>query len=1024
MKKPASASARAKRIAQACPEWLGQIAAQVGEGVAVADLKGQLIFANRAWARMHGYSVRELVGKHLRIGHTARQLRDEVAPFNRKVMKLGKWTGEVGHARKDGTEFMTEMTTTVFRGPKRKPIGIIGFARDITGRKNTENALRESEEKHRTMIETAHDIIWTLDLHGNVTYVNRRGEEITNYKIPGIIGKEYSFKVMKEDLPKVKDAVLQTLQGKPQSFEAGIYLPDDSILYLSVNQAPLYQNGTIIGAACFGRDITGRKTAEQALRASEEFSRSIIENSPIGFAVRNKQGQLLMYNKAWVRIWAMTPERIARHTREITGASFAQLFDHLGPYFDQVKNIFTSGGSLFIPELRIETPSPGSARWIRQYYYTIHDHRGEVERIVTLTDDITERKTAEEQLRESEGRYQTLAQISPVGIFRTDAAGSTTFVNPRWCEISGLPAPDAMGAGWLSAVHPDDREKIINGWRKSVSAQNVPPAEYRFARPDGSTSWVMGQAVPERNEQDRIVGYVGTITDITERKRTEQQLMESEVNYRQIFDGIVEGIYRTTPDGRILMANPALIRMLGYDTLEELLRVNLEREGYADPDSRRRLLEMLDRDGEVWGYQSQWRRKNGAVIIISENARAVKAIDGAVQYYEGSVEDITEHVQADLSLLDEKNKLAQLFEVSLSVARAGSIQEQLDLTMAGMANLSLFNRMVIVLKDDQGRNTHVAQIGITGPEVELIKSAPPVSEEARAKILNQKYRISNSFLIPHDDRDVQRQFSLKIATDRQSHGEWDSADNLLVPMMIKGKLIGYLTVDDPRDGRIPSLEVVRLLELYANQAAISIDNMRLYQDLEQSYYDTLKAFVAAMEAKDPYTKGHSKNVQRYALKIARHLGLPEDRIRLIDFSSLLHDIGKMGVKEDILSKPAALSDREYEEVKQHPEIGSLMVSAIENLSVTGPIIRAHHEYYDGSGYPSGIKGEQIPIESRIISVADAFEAMTSDRPYRKAFGHREALRRLQQASGTQFDRAIVSAFMELTVREGEFDVNA
>jgi HD-GYP domain-containing protein (c-di-GMP phosphodiesterase class II) len=179
--------------------------------------------------------------------------------------------------------------------------------------------------------------------------------------------------------------------------------------------------------------------------------------------------------------------------------------------------------------------------------------------------------------------------------------------------------------------------------------------------------------------------------------------------------------------------------------------------------------------------------------------------------------------------------------------------------------------------------------------------------------------------------------------------------------------------------------------------------------------------VAAMEAKDSYTKGHSENVRRYALKIARHLGLPEDRIRLIDFSSLLHDIGKMGVKEDILAKPAALSAREYEEVKQHPLIGSLMVSAIENLSVTGPIIRAHHEYYDGSGYPGGIKGDKIPIESRIISVADAFEAMTSDRPYRKAYGYKEALQRLVQASGTQFDREIVSAFVEMTIREGEID---
>ncbi|MCU0608053.1 MAG: HD domain-containing protein, partial [Candidatus Edwardsbacteria bacterium] len=124
--------------------------------------------------------------------------------------------------------------------------------------------------------------------------------------------------------------------------------------------------------------------------------------------------------------------------------------------------------------------------------------------------------------------------------------------------------------------------------------------------------------------------------------------------------------------------------------------------------------------------------------------------------------------------------------------------------------------------------------------------------------------------------------------------------------------------------------------LYANQAATAVDNLRLYADLEASYYDTLLAFVAAMEAKDPYTKGHSENVQRYAVALARHLGLPDDRVKLVDDSALLHDIGKLGVKESILTKPASLSEAEFEEVKQHPLTGGQMVSRIENLATSTP----------------------------------------------------------------------------------------
>ncbi|HAD81350.1 TPA: phosphohydrolase, partial [Candidatus Edwardsbacteria bacterium] len=201
------------------------------------------------------------------------------------------------------------------------------------------------------------------------------------------------------------------------------------------------------------------------------------------------------------------------------------------------------------------------------------------------------------------------------------------------------------------------------------------------------------------------------------------------------------------------------------------------------------------------------------------------------------------------------------------------------------------------------------------------------------------------------------------------------------------------------------------------QAAIAIENIRLYNDLERSYYDTLKAFVAAMDAKDPYTKGHSENVRHYALKIARHIGLSEDKLRLVDYSSLLHDIGKLGIREDILAKPDVLSTAEFQEVKLHPVIGSRLVLEIDALSHTGEVIYCHHEYYDGSGYPRGIKGDDIPLEARIIAVADAFEAMTSDRPYRKAFSFQVALQRLQDAAGTQFDHKIVNAFTELFRRE-------
>ena len=141
--------------------------------------------------------------------------------------------------------------------------------------------------------------------------------------------------------------------------------------------------------------------------------------------------------------------------------------------------------------------------------------------------DIAERKQAEKMLRESEERYHNLARISPVGIFRTDADGRTTYVNPKWCEISGLSFDEALGDGWLMAVHPDDRERLNKGWRETSQHHKASFSDYRFLRPDGTIAWVMGQASPEMNLEKHIIGYVGTITDISERKQSEERIRSS-----------------------------------------------------------------------------------------------------------------------------------------------------------------------------------------------------------------------------------------------------------------------------------------------------------------------------------------------------------------------------------------------------------------------------------------------------------------------------------------------------------------
>lgn len=193
------------------------------------------------------------------------------------------------------------------------------------------------------------------------------------------------------------------------------------------------------------------------------------------------------------------------------------------------------------------------------------------------------------------------------------------------------------------------------------------------------------------------------------------------------------------------------------------------------------------------------------------------------------------------------------------------------------------------------------------------------------------------------------------------------------------------------------------------------------QELRTAYIQTIRALAEAIDAKDAYTRGHSERVAVYSSRIARQLSLRKDMIERVYFAGLLHDVGKIGVPDAIITKPDRLNDAEYAEIMRHPEIGAKILEPVEFLRSVVPCVRHHHEWYDGCarGYPDRLAGDQIPLPSRVIVVADTVEAMTSDRPYRKALPLEVVTAELHKYSGTQFDPVVVDAFLRLLEQEGE-----
>jgi len=234
-----------------------------------------------------------------------------------------------------------------------------------------------------------------------------------------------------------------------------------------------------------------------------------------------------------------------------------------------------------------------------------------------------------------------------------------------------------------------------------------------------------------------------------------------------------------------------------------------------------------------------------------------------------------------------------------------------------------------------------------------------------------------------------------------------------VPLRMKGQVIGGLVLEQKTDKAPFTHDELDLLGTMSNQAMVAIENAWLYETVKNNYFGTIQALVNALEASDRYTKGHSERVRFLGMELARYIGLDYRELEAFEHAAILHDIGKIGIDTAVLNKEAELTSKEFSLIRAHPIIGDEILGPIGTLQGVRTTILQHHEKYDGTGYPYGIAGDEITLKARILSVVDTFDAMMTDRPYRKGLGMDYVLEELRSGAGTQFDPAVVNAFLEM-----------
>jgi HD-GYP domain-containing protein (c-di-GMP phosphodiesterase class II) len=233
-----------------------------------------------------------------------------------------------------------------------------------------------------------------------------------------------------------------------------------------------------------------------------------------------------------------------------------------------------------------------------------------------------------------------------------------------------------------------------------------------------------------------------------------------------------------------------------------------------------------------------------------------------------------------------------------------------------------------------------------------------------------------------------------------------------VPLVYKNNTIGVMAVYDMKEGMAFDQDMLGLFNDVASQTAMAISNYQLNLDVEKAYLDTIRALAMAVEAKDPYSGGHLARVAKYATDIGRALKFNEEDMKVLHDVAYLHDLGKIGIRDEVLLKPGKLSVDEYEEMKKHPVIGETIMKPVKSLTKLCAAVRSHQERWDGSGYPDSLKGEHIPLHARILAVADVYDALVTERPYKKALTKQQAKEELNKLAGVKLDKNIVDAFLE------------
>ena len=710
-----------------------------------------------------------------------------------------------------------------------------------------------------------------------------------------------------------------------------------------------------------------RKQAEEALRQSEEKYRNLVERANDGICF--VQEGILRYTNARLA------QIVGYSVEELTGKPFTDFFtpEEVPKVLDRYKR--RMAGKDVAPVYETALKHNDGSRVDIEINAGVITYEGKPADLA-LVRDITERKRAEDALRQSEEKYRNILENMQEGYFELDLAGNYTFANDAECRNIGYPKEEMVGMNFRQYTNEENAKILYQPYYELYrTGKSIEILEVESIRKDGTKVIYETSASLIRDAEGKPIGFRGISRDITERKQAEETLKESEEKFRLLFERSADG-YLIIDNGRYIDCNEAALRITGFTVKEQLIGlrpIDISPEYQPDGESSAAKAErMIALAYEKGSHYFEWVRKrfDGSELALEVMLTAIPMKGRRLLHT--TWRDISERKRAEKKLRRSEEKYRSLVE---------NAQEGIFQSTAEGHHITVNQAFANIL-------------GYESPE------------EVLATIAD----IPHQVYVHPDDRTKILQIIEKEGSVKSYEAEFYKKDGSKTWVSInmhavrdeEGRLLYYQGTD----------------QNITEKKKIKAERQENIERLRKSLEAMINAMAVTVETRDPYTAGHQRRVADLARAIAVEMNLKREQIDSIRMASMIHDIGKIAVPAEILSKPTKLTDLEFDLIKTHSQSGYDILKDIEFPWPLADFVLQHHERMNGSGYPQGLKGDDILLEARIMAVADVVEAIASYRPYRPALGIDLALEEISGNKGILYDADAVDACLKLFREKG------